>query len=221
MKTIITGIVVFTLFTVGAESQICSIIPYPQKAEIIEGEFAFKSDTRIIAPGTLNITAELFSEEIKDLLGRKIAVTSKGSTPGNIVLQIEKTIPHPEGYELKISSGKIEVNASGTAGIFYGLQSLKQLLICSDKGILKAQVITDSPRFEWRGVMLDVSRTFMPVNLVKRYIDLFAMYKLNVVHLHLTDDQGWRIEIKKYPMLTAIGSKFDPQFNTMGGYYSG
>jgi hexosaminidase len=68
--------------------------------------------------------------------------------------------------------------------------------------------------------MLDVSRTFMPLNLVKRYIDLFSQYKLNVVHLHLTDDQGWRIDIKKYPLLTEIGSKFDPEFNRMGGYYS-
>ncbi|MBI5009742.1 MAG: beta-N-acetylhexosaminidase [Bacteroidia bacterium] len=220
MKSIISGIVIFLVFAFKAESQNCSVIPCPQKVEILEGEFTFINDTRIIAPGSLNITAELFSEEIKDLLGRKIVVTSKGSASGNIVLQIEKTIPHPEGYELKVSSGKIEVKASGIGGIFYGLQSLKQLLICSDKGILKAQVITDSPRFEWRGVMLDVSRTFMPVNLVKRYIDLFAMYKLNVVHLHLTDDQGWRIQIKKYPLLTESGSKFDPRFNTMGGYYS-
>jgi hexosaminidase len=68
--------------------------------------------------------------------------------------------------------------------------------------------------------MLDVSRTFMPVNLVKRFIDFFSQYKLNVVHLHLTDDQGWRIEIKRYPLLTETGSKFDPEFNTMGGYYS-
>jgi hexosaminidase len=220
MKILITAVVLFRVLAFNAESQKCLIIPYPQKVEILEGEFVFKPETRIIAPASLNTTAELFSEEIKDLLGRKIAVTSKGSTTGNIVLLIDKKIPHSEGYELSISAEKIEVKASGTAGIFYGLQSLKQLIICSDKGILKAQVITDSPRFEWRGVMLDISRTFMPVNLVKRYIDLFAMYKLNVVHLHLTDDQGWRIEIKKYPLLTEIGSKFDPEFNRMGGYYS-
>jgi len=220
MKTIITVIVSLTVFIFRAESQECSLIPYPRKVEIIKGEFTIKHDTRIVAPGSLTVTAELFSEEIRDLLGRKISVAYKGSVSGNIVLQIDKSILHPEGYELKIATDIIELKASGTAGIFYGLQSLKQLIICSDKGILKAQVITDSPRFEWRGVMLDVSRTFMPVNLVKRYIDLFAMYKLNVVHLHLTDDQGWRIQIKKYPLLTEVGSKFDPQFNTMGGYYS-
>jgi hexosaminidase len=134
------------------------MIPYPQKIEISNGEFIIKPDTRIISPDFLNTTAELFSEEIKDLLGRKIAVTSKGSTSGNIVLLIDKKVQHSEGYELSISSEKIEVKASGNAGIFYGLQSLKQLIICSDKGILKAQIITDSPRFEWRGVMLDVSR---------------------------------------------------------------
>ncbi len=220
MKTIITGILFLTVLAFRAESQNCSIIPYPQKVNILEGEFVFKPETRIIAPASLNNTAELFSEEIRNISGRKIAVLSKGNTSGNIILSIDKKVSKPEGYELNISSGGIMVTASTAAGIFYGLQTIKQLLTDSENGILKAMTITDSPRFEWRGVMLDVSRTFMPSNLVKRYIDLFSQYKLNVVHLHLTDDQGWRIEIKKYPLLTEIGSKFDPEFNRMGGYYS-
>jgi hexosaminidase len=215
--SIITAIVILQF---NAESQNCSIIPQPQKIGMLEGKFVFKPETRIIAPAFLNNTTELFSEEMKDILGRKISVISKGKTQGNVVLIIEKSVIQPEGYELIISNMGIKLKASTAAGIYYGLQSLKQLLICSSTGILKAQTITDSPRFQWRGVMLDVSRTFMPLNLVKRYIDLFAMYKLNVVHLHLTDDQGWRIEIKKYPLLTEVGSKFEPEFNTMGGYYS-
>ncbi|MBK9388692.1 MAG: beta-N-acetylhexosaminidase [Bacteroidetes bacterium] len=220
MKRFLLFLVIICCIAGNSKSQNFSIIPQPQKVGILEGEFVFKPETKIIAPLSLNTAAELFSEEMKDIIGRKITVTSKGNSSGNIVLRIEKTVSKPEGYELNISSGSIRVTASTGAGIFYGLQTIKQLLICSENGVLKAMTITDSPRFEWRGVMLDVSRTFMPLNLVKRYIDLFSQYKLNVVHLHLTDDQGWRIEIKKYPLLTEIGSKFDPEFNRMGGYYS-
>ena len=220
MKTIITGIFLYIVLALSAESQNCSIIPCPQNINIFDGEFAFKPETRIIAPASLNSTAEILSEEIRNISGFKTVVISTGNTSGNIVLMIDKTVSNPEGYILNISSGSIRLTASTAAGIFYGIQTIKQLLISSENGVLKAMTVTDSPRFEWRGVMLDVSRTFMPVNLVKRYIDLFSQYKLNVVHLHLTDDQGWRIEIKKYPLLTEIGSKFDPEFNRMGGYYS-
>lgn len=220
MKTIITGIFFLIVLAFNAESQDCSIIPYPQKVIILDGEFIFKPETKIIATASLNGIAEMLSEEVRNISGFKTVITSKGNTSGNIILLIDRTVSNPEGYELNISSGGIRLTASTAAGIFYGIQTIKQLLISSENGVLKAMTITDSPRFEWRGVMLDVSRTFMPLNLLKRYIDLFSMYKLNVVHLHLTDDQGWRIEIKKYPLLTEIGSKFDPEFNRMGGYYS-
>ncbi len=220
MKTIIAGIFFYIVIALNAESQNCSIIPYPQNINIFDGEFAIKPETRIIAPASLNSTAEILSEEIKNISGFKTVVISKGNTSGNIVLLIDKTVSNPEGYRLNVSSDSIRLTASTAAGIFYGIQTIKQLLISSENGVLNAMTITDSPRFAWRGVMLDVSRTFMPLNLVKRYIDLFSQYKLNVVHLHLTDDQGWRIEIKRYPLLTEIGSKFDPEFNRMGGYYS-
>lgn len=220
MKRIHLFLIIFCLNQIISQSQTCNIIPFPEKIEILQGEFAIKSETRIIAPESLINTAELFSEEAKDILGMKLPIIEKGKTSGNISLKIDKSIIQPEGYELKISQESVEVKASGAAGFFYALQTLMQLLICSENGALKAQIITDGPRFAWRGVMLDVSRTFMPVNLVKRYIDLFALYKLNVLHLHLTDDQGWRVEIKRYPLLTEIGSKFDAEFNRMGGYYS-
>ncbi|HUX96206.1 MAG TPA: beta-N-acetylhexosaminidase [Bacteroidales bacterium] len=219
-KNVFSLIVVLALCFVRAESQDCNIIPYPQHVEIGDGEFSFNSSTTIIATDELSASAKLFADEVKDMLGMDLKVISKGKMQGNIILISEKKSSQPEAYELKITSQNIEIKSASVSGIFYGLQSLKQLLICSGKEVIKAQVITDLPRFSWRGVMLDVSRTFMPVNLVKRYIDLFSMYKLNVVHLHLTDDQGWRIEIKKYPLLTKVGSKFDPEFNTMGGYYS-
>jgi len=212
--------ITFIILTAEAKSQLCNIIPYPDKIEITNGEFLFNPETGIIAPVSLKATAELFSDDVKDIIGTRMSVKEKGKAIGNITLKLDKNITQPEGYILTVSSSYIDITASTSAGIFYGLQSLKQIMICSDGGRLKAQKITDSPRFSWRGVMLDVSRTFMPVNLVRRYIDLFSQYKLNVVHLHLTDDQGWRIEIKRYPLLTSVGSKFDAEFNRMGGYYS-
>jgi len=219
-KNLFALLVLLALCFVSAESQYCNIIPNPRHVKISEGEFTFVSGTSIIATEELSASAELFVDEVKNILGMELKIMNKGKMQGNIILTSEKKLSEKEAYELIITPQNIEIKSASEAGIFYGLQSLKQLLICSGNGVIKAQVITDSPRFSWRGVMLDVSRTFMPANLVKRYIDLFSMFKLNVVHLHLTDDQGWRIEIKKYPLLTEIGSKFDSEFNTMGGYYS-
>jgi hexosaminidase len=204
----------------ASKSQIPGIIPYPQQLVTSTGEFIFQPSTVIIAPESLDNQAELFSIGAMNILGRKLIVTRKGKSAGNILLKIDKNVVNDEGYELIILTSHIEVKASKEAGIFYGLQTLNQLLISSGKGVLRSQSIKDAPRFVWRGVMLDVSRTFMPVLLVKRYIDLFSRYKLNVVHLHLTDDQGWRVEIKRYPLLTEVGSKFNAKYNTMGGYYS-
>lgn len=130
------------------------------------------------------------------------------------------TLPD-EGYQIYISSEKVELSASSSKGIFYGIQILNQLIRKeAGKVVLPIVTIEDYPRFAWRGCMLDVSRTFMNKTLLKRYIDLMASYKLNVLHLHLIDDQGWRIEIKRYPRLTSVGSKFDAEFNEMGGYYT-
>ncbi|MBA2688822.1 MAG: beta-N-acetylhexosaminidase [Gemmatimonadaceae bacterium] len=118
-----------------------------------------------------------------------------------------------EGYDLNIEANEIKLVANSAAGLFYGVQTIRQLLPHSvehpaavgRKLSLPAGRITDSPRFEWRGMMLDVSRHFLPAPDVKRFIDAMALYKLNRLHLHLSDDQGWRIEIKSRPNLTAIG----------------
>ncbi len=220
MKRLFFLTLILSLIPYTSESQSSGIIPSPQSVQQFSGQFEIKPTTIIVAPEPLRTAAELFAASTADILDKKLSVNVKGESTGNILLSIDKSIPDKEGYELNISSTKIEVKASAEAGIFYGLQTLRQLVGLSVKGAIQAQSIKDSPRFTWRGVMLDVSRTFMPVNLVKRYIDLFSEYKLNVVHLHLTDDQGWRIEIKRYPLLTAVGSKFDAKYNTMGGYYS-
>jgi hexosaminidase len=220
MKKLFFFALILFLIPHPSGSQDCNIIPTPIHFQKLSGEFNIKSSSLIVAPGTLGNIAGLFAESVSDIIGSKLKVTTKGEKSGNIFLKLDKSISNIEGYELKVDTSHIEIIASTEAGIYYGLQTLHQLLILSGKGQLPSQSIKDSPRFTWRGVMLDVSRTFMPVNLVKRYIDLFSQYKLNVVHLHLTDDQGWRIEIKRYPLLTEVGSKFDPKYNTMGGFYS-
>jgi hexosaminidase len=220
MKRIFVIMTVLIMFFNPSWSQTNCIIPAPQNIETLAGEFVFTASTAIVAPAALASLADMFSESVTDLLGRKLSCSDRGKASGNIFLNIVKNQENAEAYELNILPSKIEIKASSNAGIYYGLQTLRQLLISSSGGSVKAQLVKDSPRFPWRGAMLDVSRTFMPVNLVKRYMDLFSMYKLNVLHLHLTDDQGWRVEIKRYPLLTEIGSKFDSKYNTMGGYYS-
>jgi hexosaminidase len=116
-----------------------------------------------------------------------------------------------EGYRMIVSGKKIKVNAGSPAGIFYGIQSLLQLIDRNSNGknnsfSVPAVVISDQPRFSWRGMHLDVSRHFEDKEFIKKYLDILATYKLNVFHWHLTDDQGWRIEIKKYPLLTEIAA---------------
>jgi hexosaminidase len=220
MKNILTLVAIILMTSNIVWTQTCNIIPAPSHFEISPGTYIFKSSTAIISPEPLREVAGLFTETVMDHLGYKPNVSTRGTNRGNIILTIDNKIADDEGYALKISPSDINIRARSAAGIYYAFQTLNQLLITSGNGEVQCMSVTDSPRFSWRGVMLDVSRTFMPINLVKRYIDLFSQYKLNVVHLHLTDDQGWRIEIKHYPLLTEVGSKFDAKYNTMGGYYS-
>src|SRR6185503_10064062 len=129
-----------------------------------------------------------------------------------------------EGYRLDASPSQVAIRAYRAAGAFYGLQTLRQLFPpaifrqAQTAGVMwsiPAIAIEDSPRFAWRGVHLDVARHFMPKEFVKKYIDLLALHKMNRFHWHLTDDQGWRIEIKKYPLLTSVGAWRD---STIAGH---
>ncbi len=120
-----------------------------------------------------------------------------------------------EGYELDVQKDVIRIVGADEEGLFYGAQTLNQLLAFNrDKNrvTLPCMKVRDRPRFHWRGLLLDTSRTFLTLEYLQRTIDRMAEYKLNVLHLHLTDDQGWRFEIKKYPRLTSIGSSFDARY---------
>ncbi|MFM7770650.1 MAG: beta-N-acetylhexosaminidase, partial [Bacteroidota bacterium] len=137
-----------------------------------------------------------------------------------------KTEFKPGGYLLRISSRGVKIESNGAEGMSYGIQTLKQLLWASFQEnkkhiVLPMAVIQDAPVFSHRGLLLDCGRHFMDVKTVKKYIDALAYYKMNVLHWHLTEDQGWRIEIKKYPKLTEVGAwRYDQQLNKYGGFYT-
>jgi len=196
------------------------VIPQPQQTVLLDGEFDVGNNVKIFCKKELNDIVLIFNNRIFNTTGIRFPIQAKGKSDGNITLKIIPKITEKEGYILTVTPSGIQIEASFTEGIFYGLQTLQQLIQNSKDSKIQSCRIIDSPRFAWRGVMLDVSRTFFPINLLKRYIDLFSELKLNVLHLHLTDDQGWRIEIKQYPRLTQVGSKFSPEFNCMGGYYT-
>jgi len=189
------------------------IIPKPVKLIPKEGVFVIDQQTDLHYdtndPKIASI-ALLFAESVKQSSGIDLALDG-GTHP--IEFALDKKLKHlgKEGYILEVSSQRITIQAFQVGGLFNATQSLLQMLpsaIQSDKivenveWIIPCAYIEDIPRFSWRGYMKDVSRTFYSVDVIKKYLDVMALYKLNVFHLHLTDDQGWRIEIKKYPKLT-------------------
>jgi hexosaminidase len=191
----------------GAE---IAIIPQPDSITVNKGYFSFGRDTKIIAAGgsALN-AANAFNSLLKERHGLTLEITPDQHWQNAITFSTDQSQSTPEeGYSLKVAPGSIQITGS-ERGMFYGSQSLMQLLPADFRGNARvpAAEIRDSPRFRYRGMHLDVSRHFMPPEFVKKFIRLISAYKYNFFHWHLTDDQGWRIEIKKYPLLTAIGSK--------------
>jgi hexosaminidase len=204
-----------------------SVIPLPQEISVAAGYFSINTSTRIRLsdkqPG-LSSAAELFVETVKQSTGFELIIESRSSeASGNSIdLVLQDRGLGDEGYELAVAKDGIQITAKTSRGIFYGLQSLRQLLpsqIESSERIdgLQLQVrlvqIKDRPRFAWRGLMLDESRHFFGKEYVKKLLDQMAMLKMNVFHWHLTDAPGWRLEILKYPKLTTVGSignKSDP-----------
>nr|WP_257584324.1 beta-N-acetylhexosaminidase [Streptomyces sp. TLI_146] len=175
--------------------------------------FVLGPDTALVAgPGT-EAVARWLRNTVGVALGRPLPPGEAG-TQEAIVLRIDSDLA-PEAYRLSVTQ-RIEIVGGSAAGVFWGAQTLRQLLgpdafrkACPDPGAphgITQQVIEDAPRFPWRGLMLDVSRHFMPKDGVLRYLDLLAAHKLNVFHFHLTDDQGWRVEIKRFPRLTEVGA---------------
>jgi hexosaminidase len=201
------------------------LIPKPTSISQSSGNFTFSRDTKIILrkdnPEIASI-AELLSSYLKEVSSHEILVSDTNGTAGTIQLTLNNDSEvGEEGYELSIHPDAIRLSAKRPAGLFYAVQTLRQLMPASpsERLTLPAVLIRDRPRFEWRGAMLDVARHFFGAEDIKRYIDLISHYKMNRLHLHLTDDQGWRIEIKSWPRLTEVGGRTQVG-GKMGGYYT-
>lgn len=223
-KFFIIGTIIFLWlnFSVRAVSQSTKaeyqIIPIPNKITYHKQKpFIFNKNTVIRYPKQnkeLASDARFLALYINQLTGYHVQVKAGKQRPGDIYLNVEKNESTPEAYKLQIDSSSIQIIGHSGAGVFYGIQTLRKSLPIikntenRDQSSIQfpAASITDSPRFSYRGMMLDVSRHFFSPDEIKRYIDILALHNINYLHWHLTDDQGWRIEIKKYPLLTKIGS---------------
>jgi len=190
-----------------------NIIPKPLDIDIKVGEFVLDNQVKIIinTDNEIHNIANYLKENIKKITNPELEI-AENQEGKQIYLKINKadTLGN-EGYSLLVEGNKIVISSSGKNGIFYGVQSLMQLFFSSktESGTFEIPnlKIIDKPKFKWRGMHLDVCRHFFPKEFVLKYIDMLAYHKMNVFHWHLTEDQGWRIEIKKYPKLHEIGSQ--------------
>jgi hexosaminidase len=196
------------------KSDIFAIIPLPQSINLGTGKpFIISSSTKISFPKNdknLKQIAIFLSEYIINSTDIKVSVTDAQITKNGIELQSNFKNKNKEAYQFDVSQNKIVINGTSNAGVFYGVQLLRKVLMNQKANAaieLPNVTIVDYPRFGYRGMMLDASRHFAEVDFVKKFIDILALHNINTFHWHLTDDQGWRIEIKKYPKLTEIGSK--------------
>ncbi len=198
------------------------VIPLPNQIVLNSGTpFRLNASVKIVYPkgnSLMQRNATFLASYLKDLTGKTFATTTKVGGK-SIVLKLGLNTTNSEAYQIEVNAKQLVISAATEQGIFYGIQTIrKSLPIGSAKVSLPAVTIKDAPRFPYRGMMLDVSRHFFTVDEVKTYIDMLALHNINNFHWHLTDDQGWRIEIKKYPRLTEVGS-MRPQ--TVIGHNSG
>ena len=198
---------------VFAQSDEISIVPMPKRIRTADGAFLINKQTTIVARTNAEAKiAGFLKSYLSERFGLTLKVSRTNKRAANTIALMELTGDHAllaGEYTIEANSKGVSLEAVDSEKLFNGLQTLLQLIRKDEKaGVVVPWVtITDSPRFAYRGMHLDVSRHFMPVEFVKKYIDLMSQYKFNTFHWHLTDDQGWRIEIKKYPKLTEIGSK--------------
>lgn len=194
--------------------EVACVLPKPAHISVQDEKgFLINTKTVIYATPQASATAELWAATLRKGTGLElpVKVTSRAANKQGICFVLPEKTTDTESYNLNITKKRVLIESQGEAGLFYGAQTINQLLpteVLEEKGniqeiSLPSLTVQDSPRFKWRGYMQDVSRTFYSVDVLKKYIDVMSLYKLNTLHLHLTDDQGWRIEIKKYPRLTS------------------
>ena len=228
-KKLLTGALAAMAFllpsTAAGQTADFNIIPRPQQVNVSnDAPFTLSAKT-VISLGTnsqdMKRNANMLASYIEQATGIRPAI-GKGKSGAAIILTIDKTIANAEGYKLDADAKQIRIAGASAAGVFYGIQTLRKSLPLvngkASKVSIPAVHIADAPRFAYRGTHLDVSRHFVTADSVRQFIDMLTLHNINRFHWHLTDDQGWRIEIKKYPLLTQIGSK---RAQTVIGHNSG
>ncbi|MEO6232456.1 MAG: beta-N-acetylhexosaminidase [Ferruginibacter sp.] len=208
MKKLLTGLLALLLFN-ASFSQV-NIIPKPASTKIGNGVLTINSDTKIVlSTKELKKQADFFNDYLQKFYGFKLQLVNKAANAKSLIVLSDaaKNNAVAGAYQFDVTANAINIKGDDAAGVFYGIQTLIQLLpVEASKSLTIPQLsIQDFPRFAYRGMMLDVSRHFFSVDFVKKFIDFLALHKINTFHWHLTEDQGWRIEIKKYPRLTEVG----------------
>ena len=219
LKKALTFLFLFAAMAAFAQERaVPSILPKPTSVKPGNANIRFNlnTDTKIVYSldnSNAKYAAEELNRTIEPIFGKKLKKTTKATSDNNIIFKLDGSIK-PEGYVLDITPENIIIKAKDGAGMFYAVQTLKQIIpvqayetpIDLERLSLPTMKIDDAPHFPYRGFMLDCSRHFWDVETIKEVLDILAMHKMNRFHWHLTEDQGWRIEIKKYPLLTEIGS---------------
>ncbi len=222
MAFVMICVLLNAIVVTGGTGPTVNIIPLPVSVERGDGSFSITPSIQVIAGDDAATEAAKLIEALAPAMGFRLNVVKDSPAATNSIrLRTDPALKDrlgEEGYELGVTAKSITIQAAKPAGLFYGVQTLRQLLppaICSKEKVggtewtVRAVRITDYPRFQWRGLLIDPARHFIPVREVEKFIDAMALHKFNRLQIHLTDDQGWRIEIKKYPQLTATGARMD------------
>ena len=203
-----------------------SLIPYPQQLVRRDGSFALTPETRMVCEPAAGKACRWTEAYLRTLLQRtRGVVLRRGGTGPAIVFRHDSSITQAEGYRLTVSPSGVEIAARSDAGLFYGAVTFWQLATQEAEKAERIEIpaleIADAPRFAWRGILLDSARHYQSPEFIKALLDAMARHKLNVLHWHLTDDQGWRLEIRRYPRLTSVGAwRKNKREGRYGGFYT-
>ena len=229
-------ILIMTVLAFSSNASAYKIVPQPLEVVEAEGTFEISRNTSVfVTDKSLLPTAHYLAYYAEEFLGMPLVVMEEPviGAAGGILLRLSDDVQGKEAYRLSVTAdGGVAITASASVGVFYGVQTLIQLLPSRPgiRAILKAVEINDRPRFAYRGLLLDVARHYFPVAYIKKYLDFMAFHKLNHFHWHLSDDQGWRLEMKCRPELTSFGSFREGEIEGLypgeykelpyGGYYT-
>ena len=194
-----------------------NVVPLPQSIVEQKGDpFILDEGVQILAPAELQGEAELLKQYLKDATWNDLSIVNKRAKKVRYIeLAVSPKVKEKEGYVMTVNARGVTIQGGSAAGVFYGIQTLRKATSQGDRHSVRENrtacltpcEVSDAPRFAWRGMHLDCSRHFFPIPFIKKFIDLLALHNMNVFHWHLTDDQGWRIEIKKWPKLMTVGSQ--------------